>query len=227
MTSLIKRGLEGVVVLLVLACSANASLVTDGNGMGGEWQNKRNFTSPTPRLCVDVEYCVYAPGQFGLSFPSWIDPNDPAYSTHYVYAYQIVNDVDSHPDPNFAVAVRYFSVGLSGGGEQAANIGHVDDASYKEPNQQFFDSLQKTARWDFTTTGTNIPYGYTSVVLFFSSPFGPGRDNSTVKYSASYFRTISETDPDPLPSPAPEPATVGLLGAGLLVLTQRARRKKG
>jgi hypothetical protein len=225
MASLIKRGLVGALVL-VFACLANASLIDDPHGMSGgqgTWQNERRFEPTSKNLCVDVEYAVYAPGQFGLSFSSWIDPNDPDYNTHYVYAYQVFNDVDPHPSPS-PLPVTRFSVGINENDEAVEHLSYlIDDPNHKLPTSTLLTA--STARWNFVDPNY-IPYDYVSVILFFSSPFSPERDNSTVYYNSSNYKTILETDPNPLPSPTPEPVTVGLLGAGLFVLVNRRARRR-
>ena len=93
-----------------------------------QWQNYKTFSTDPNNpnnavLLVNVDYCVYAPGQFSLSFPAWDDPTD---GTQYVYAYQIFNDVD-RSYPSKAPVVR-FSVGLNGPFEEEANnIGYIID----------------------------------------------------------------------------------------------------
>jgi hypothetical protein len=226
MTSFIKRGLEGVVVL-VLACSANGSLVTDPYGMNGgspgQWQNTVRFESSPKRVSVNVEYCVYAPGQFGLSFSG----EDPTGGTDYVYAYQIFNTVSPHPYPSDKAPVRSFSVGVDQVKDQVANLSYlVDDPNHKYPTGVVLGL--DSARWNFEDPN-DVEYGYVSDILFYTSPFAPyttldpNKHKATVRGPSIYLKTIV----DVLPTPAPEPATVGLLGAGLFVLTQRARRKKG
>lgn len=44
----------------------------DSNGMPG-WQGTVLYTA-SPYLVADVDYCVYAPGEFGLSFGSMPTP---------------------------------------------------------------------------------------------------------------------------------------------------------
>jgi hypothetical protein len=220
MTSVIKSGLMAVSVM-VLAGSASASLVTDANGMNGgspgQWQNTVRLQSSPAIVAVNVDYCVYAPGQFGLSFSG----ADPTGGTEYVYAYQIRNTLSPHPYPAYKGAVTRFSEGLSGGDEQASHIGSVlddpNDPNRKMPTAQQL-SLQ-TAGWDFNSPG-ELKYGYTSGVLFFTSPHSPEMDTGSVTGSMGFYASGQ------FPSPAPEPATGGLLGAGLIVLAGRKARRR-
>ena len=185
-------------------------LVGDPNGMAA-WQGTQRFQStPTPFLSLDVDYCVYAPGQFELSFGF-----DPGNLGGYVYAYQILNDLGNHPynPPEDRDYVSGFSVGitLDEPGNEPIPIGYIDGAglapflSYFAPN---------TATWKFIPT---LTYELFSDVLYYTSPYGPGWDNATV---IGY-----EADTQQLPSPIPEPATVMLLSAGLAGVAISRRRK--
>lgn len=219
MTSLTKLGAVAV-SLLLLACVARGSLITDPHGMNGgspgQWQNTIRFPTSPQALVVDVEYCVYAPGDFSLSFPTWTDPTG---GSEYVYAYQVFNTVTRSYSPK--APVWRFSVGLNGPHEeQAANIGCViDDPNHKSPTSTVLTLA--TARWNFDDPN-DIEYGYVSNLLVYTSPFSPEMDSGTVGGPAPYSKTINPS----VPSPAPEPATAGLLGAGLFLLarSKRARR---
>ncbi|KPK84766.1 MAG: hypothetical protein AMJ81_04845 [Phycisphaerae bacterium SM23_33] len=181
----------------------------DPNGMGGDWQGRRAYLSqPINAIAVDIEFCVYAPGQFERSYPGL----DPSGGAHYVYAYEIFNDLDPHPSPSPGYVER-FSVGLDTD-EQAANIGFIDGAG-QNPNT--WGLGPQTAGWNFNDPTLSHPS--VSDVLLFTSRFGPELDTATV--SGSYALAATEY----LPSPLPEPAALSLLAAGAVLVAARRRRR--
>ncbi len=205
-----KCRLAGAVVLLLVCSARGGVLVSDPNGMGGQWQDTVRFQTAMSVTTADVDYCVYAPGQFALSFPGWIDPNNSAYSTHYVYAYQIFN-VSTAP---YYGSVTRFSIGV-GTYDQPDNNSFIDDPSYVNPSAMQLGV--NTVGWDFNSP--ELTYGNVGDILYFSSPFGPATDTATVQ------GTYGLTDTDWLPSPAPEPATIALLAAGMALLARRRTRR--
>ena len=64
-----------------------------------------------------IDYAVYAPGQFDLSFPG----EDPSHGTQYVYRYQLYDS----SSPTSTDSIRKLSVGLVGVTD-AANCQYVD-----------------------------------------------------------------------------------------------------
>jgi len=216
MRVIIAIGVSAVLVLSVGTGWARAGLLAgDPNGMGDPWQGTQRFqSSPTPFLVVDVEYCVYAPGQFELSFGF-----DPAERGDYVYAYQIFNDLSSHPydPPEDRDYVSGFSVGLTNipdpldEPDNEIPITYIDGPG-QAPLLSYF--APGTATWKFIPT---MIHGLFSDILYYTSPYGPGEDNATV--------TGYEADTQQLPSPIPEPVTAMLLGAGLAAMVVFRRRK--
>jgi hypothetical protein len=194
--------------------SSASILASDPNAMGGSWQGIARFqSSPMPIVTVDVEYAVYAPGQFNLTFPG----GDPSNGAQYVYAYQIFNEVNPHPYPAGPGYVSRFSVGLSGRDEQAANIGWIPNPNPPAgllPNNFGFGPT--TAGWDYAAP--QLTYLSRSVVLLYTSPFSPELDSSSVTGSYAMGATVL------LPSPTPEPMTLALVVAGMSVLLLRRRR---
>src|SRR5262245_23020689 len=78
---------RAVAVLCLIAGSAAAGpLVGDPAAMLG-WSGNKNFNNPG-KIQADVNYAVYAPGQFSLS-AALGNPFDPSGGTDYVYAYEI------------------------------------------------------------------------------------------------------------------------------------------
>ena len=209
-------GFTFLVMALVglLAGAASAGLLLDDpRGLTG-WKGTVRFEA-LPNLFVDVEYNVYAPGpDFETSFGAGKDPSNGA---QYVYAYQILNNVNPNPDP-VKDYVTSFSVGLSDGDEQPASIGSVAVTGGTNPALMYFSPapplVPSTATWKFISS---MKYPGFSNILIYTSPYGPELDNATVLgYSA---------DTHSVPSPTPEPATLALMAAGLAAARSFRRRR--
>ena len=204
----------GMALVGLLAGAASAGLLLDDpRGLIG-WKGTVRFEA-LPNLFVDVEYNVYAPGpDFETSFGAGKDPSNGA---QYVYAYQILNNVNPNPDP-VKDYVTSFSVGLSDGDEQPASIGSVAVTGGTNPTLKYFSPepplVPSTATWKFIPS---MKYPAFSNILIYTSPYGPELDNATVGgYS---FDTHS------VPSPTPEPATLALVAAGLGAARSFRRRR--
>jgi len=194
--------LAGALVVLGLFVSqALADLATDPNGMSA-WQGSQVYQGMFSAPKVDVEYCVYAPGQFDQSYPG----EDPSNDAMYVYAYQILNTRADGPPDGY---VSGFSVGLDQDAE-AYFIGFVDDVLGQDPDNWHF--APSTAKWDYET---KLAYGSISDILIFCSPQEPKWNDAAL---SGNFPAVGS-----LPSPVPEPTTICLLSlaAGGLVLRRR------
>jgi hypothetical protein len=197
-----------LVTLLLAAVQAGASLMTDNNGMGGQWQGKRTFTATMNLFNADVEFCVYAPGQFNKSFTG----ADPSGGLQYVYAYQVINT-------GATGYLNRFSVGLNEKNEQASNIGQVAGSNVS-PSANSITTT--TAGWDFLSP--TIIVGQRSNILIFTSPFAPEFDNTTVKGTQGATKTIYRPPTNlGIPSPTPEPMTLTLLATGLVAAISRRK----
>lgn len=212
-----------MVAVALSVCTSHAAIMSDPNAMSGWTGSKLFVSSPEARLYVTVEYAVYAPGQFGLSYSG----QDPSNDSQYVYAYEIFNNDPNHPRQDLPDYVRRLSVGLDGD-EQPANATWVDLTPdlplHQDPSNASFVSsggIITSVGWNYASDNRLI-YDYpntggrASDVLFFTSPFGPEWDSATV--SGNLF------DSDTLPSPLPEPATLALLGLGAAVMLRRWKR---
>ena len=169
-----------------------------------------------PGFWVDavVEYAVYAPGQFALSFPGL----DPSNGLEYVYAYQIFNQ------PAESAGVSDFSIGLQGdeifsgegvgSGSTLANIGFLPGTGDVAPVDQYVADGLRSLRWYFNDT---IPLSSSSDILIFTGGSPSDWEISTV--AASYGASNT------LPGPVPEPATLTLLSLGGMLSLHRRKKE--
>jgi hypothetical protein len=189
----------------------SAILATDANAVAG-FHGTQDFSSANLGLTMkgEVDYAVYAPGQFKLTFGAGSDPSN---DKSYVYAYQLHNTGGTADrDPAF------LSVGFDGafsGGSNSSNIGmllvgdHGDDPSsfsFIPAGGPPFNS----ATWNFTSP---IPDTHYSEILLFTSAFPPEFYDASVQGGGLSKQSR-------LPSPVPEPGTVlaacGMMGALLI-----------
>jgi len=152
---------------------------------------------------------VYAPGNYGLS------GTDPSGGAHYVYAYQVFNDLLGN------VPVSSFSVGL----DPTANVASIgsDAGSGTTPGgtaptaSAFSGTPPTSAVWYFfLNTIDPPPANEYSKVLLFTSPYGPQWAPATVMNGG-----LGNTQD--MPSPIPEPATLAFLALGGVGLLARRR----
>jgi len=220
-------GAVGAGAALVVLLSANVAmagiLASDPNGIP-EWQGVRLFQSTIPfppALAVNVEFCVYAPAEqgqtsnFDLTFGAGADPSE---GSHYVYAYQIFNDLVPHPFPLMKDMASRFTILLSGQDEEPANIGSIDGLGVNVTSSAFEPTPgpPNTAGWDFNP---KVVYGEVSDVMFFTSPGGPEEDTGNVMGSGIFASVLDM----PSPSTAPEPVTLTLFALSAAYVCRRRR----
>jgi len=208
----------GLTIAVLLAGSAAIAqagpLPLDPNAIGGVYQGSQVFQNKggPSTLTVNVEFAVYAPGQFNLSFPG----SDPSLGSQYVYAYEAFN-LNVTPFPR---TLAIFTVGLKDGA-QAANVGAqpilTDPLALPPASSSFGGTPPNAARWDFT--GQVIPVGRNSQILLYTSPHPPTFVTSSVIGGGL-------ADSKNLPSPIPEPASWVLLGIGSVALAYRRIRAR-
>jgi hypothetical protein len=202
-------------LVAVIAPSVEAGLLTqyDPNSQygtvvglspeGAEWA----FTA-------DIEYAVFdgSAAALDLEFPGL-----------FIYAYQLFNSDSSY------YPLESFSVGLRPD-QQAANFGYLDPNSDSCLPNGPGEATPSSAIWNFNDAeppSTTVSPGGHSAILYFTSPYGPGRAGATVV--GGLGADVGE-DVGPF-SPAPEPATGGLLMVGAIALlfagvARRIRRGK-
>ena len=222
-----------VVSVLTVSVGHAAILDTDTNAMPG-WYGSTLLSGIDPfigyyKVAADVDYAVYAPGQFDLTFGAGSDPSG---GTEYVYAYQMHNR-----DASESSTIKSLSVGLDGdsgrpghlaeplNGSPLGYVSFLDDVLFGDFGLDPDDSRAvppsgppspTSMRWDFEQNNlpTLLP-GMSSDILLFTSPAEPEWDSGTL--DAAWAGSGS------LPSPSPEPATMGLLALGGLAILKRRK----
>jgi hypothetical protein len=201
-------------VLLLTATARAELLANDGHALDG-WHGTSHVVGEpfveflTDKLVVDIDYAVYEPGNFNLSFPG----ADPSSNLQYVYAYQFFNDLTSTD------YISVFTLGLDGD-ETPSNIGWIEEdpenPSGVAPDSSAFGGTENptSAVWSYDYANRVIPTEK-SKILIFTSPFGPQTDFASLVGGSS-----GGSAPDGLPSPVPEPAALLSLAVfgGLFIL---------
>jgi hypothetical protein len=158
-------------------------------------------------ISASVQYAVYNPGKFDLSFGAGADPSN---GTQYVYAYQVFNTGVNGPN-TVAEPISIFTEGLAANAN-AQNIQALPIANGnfgQLPDHAAFAGTPATSgTWDYTTH--NLPLGAQTQILLFTSPHGPIMEPGSVQGGGLGAQ-------NPLPSPAPEPSSLMLLVMGGLV----------
>ena len=160
------------------------------------WTGTTNYDSGGV-LLADVDYAVFAPGDYGGI--------DPSGGTEYVYAYQVFNN---SPDGSISM----FSVSLIDG---SGATGDTIDAGYGgdvTPTNIYIDYGSNSFKIALFTP--SLPAGQFAEVGLFTSPNPPVMIVSSVINSGRSAQGEA-------PTPVPEPATISLLGLAGLALLRR------
>ena len=223
-----------VAILVSLAVVVNTAaagvLAVDGNALPA-FRGTKGFdiTLATWVLISEVDYAVYAPGQFEASFGVG---SDPSAGTHYVYAYQLFNDPGNQgANRELTELTVGFTdlVDLVDDIELPANMGFLPNAFGDFGLDPFSSTLfgvgPGSAVWSYI--GSPIPVSSKSEILLYTSPYPPEFDAAAVKGGIG---TGVDMDNHILPSPnsVPEPGTLalGMLGMVLLVTRRMWRRRR-
>jgi hypothetical protein len=226
-----------VAIVLSLSTAARAELVAadTANAMAGWYGTKTvQFFEESNSKYVDgsVDYAVYAPGQFNLSFPG----EDPSGGTQYVYRFQLYNASTSEDYlkkltvglVNISSAAGWFCTWVEPGPLYAA--GGVTPSSSQVG---FVGTPPTSVNWGYKSSAP-VTAGNYSKMLIFTSAYGPTLQSATI-YSTSTIQHWVDGGGSQynwwegtLPSPAvPEPSTLFslLVSAGLFVIYRRFRCK--
>jgi len=177
---------------------------------------------------ANVDYAVYAPGQFEISFPG----QDPSGGTRFVYAYQIDFDIPQTTASDESLA--YLTVGLDGATQPQEQVAHLGNFSTSgtdvEPVSQNFAGSPPTSAisnfYESPNPSELVPFSQSNLLIF-TSPAAPEWYAATLQgVDSSHVKT------ELLPSPGvsvPEPGTLtlwGLATVGLLMVRLTRRRAK-
>lgn len=191
----------GVLVFLsMLPCASAVTLDVDPDAMPG-WKGTLEFYNSELELLTEMDYAVFEPGDFSGA--------DPSSGTEYVYAYQL-----------FQCSTSKLS---------AASVGVLEDSGAANPDTDpaygVLGGVVPTAPTPVLTTNSFYTSFLTpqlsaddhSVVLLFTSPYGPMETDASVINSGMSSQVYGA------PTPIPEPASLSLLLAltGLAALRRR------
>ena len=204
-----------VACLLCCVNSMQGSLMGDSHAITG-WKGHAYYIDTLNLgLAAWVEYAVFAPSKFKLSYSG----RDPNVDSMYVYAYQIFNNDPDHPNQNVSqrAYVNRFSVGMEGN-EKAGNRFSIHESGDIISNT---GSLSSTSvKWSFYSP--NITYGNVSDILYFASPYSPETDTCTLQGNGATL-TLNLPSPSNIVAPAPEPVSA----FWLVLATMTCRRVRG
>lgn len=224
-----KRICYALALVAVYAGSVRAGLlVGDPNA---SISGTESFSGGNPifqTLIADVDYAVYAPGDFGtsatLGFPAAADPSG---GTEWVYAYQINNDLGGQ------LRVAALSIQLVPGviSNIATNVSHTSStpAGGLEPDAWSFIPIAvdppTNVKWSFANTPHLLLVGLESDILLFTSPFEPTFRGAGITGGSGSIAPLPG-DANFLPSPAPEPSALFLAALGGVLLGARYLRRR-
>jgi hypothetical protein len=218
-------------VALSLPTSASATLITadTDNAMPGYYGTKSiHFYEESNQMTVDgsIDYAVYAPQQFNVSFPG----KDPSNGTQYVYRYQLYNNAATSHDYMLSL-----TVGLPGFTGDATYCKWVepgpiypDGGLAPGSRNKLIGTPPTSALFEYRGSAPLQP-GNFSKMLIFTSDYPPTYRFASVVSSCSIQRWVDEDGNQynwwegQVPSPVPEPASlIGLLVFGACALAYRA-----
>lgn len=191
-----------VVVLALVASTALAGpLGSDPAGLEG-FTGSVSFNADDI-LLVDLDYAVFAPGNYP---DDGVNGNDPSDGSEYVYAYQAFNVSSSEPLTSITVGLAEDSgAGNAGWDPLHEMVGGVNPLVSNILSTSFV-----------TTWVPQILAGQFSSVFLFTSPNPP-------TFAPTSVQNGGHVDQQMAPSPLPEPGTLGFFGLASLIAFRRRR----
>jgi hypothetical protein len=218
----------GIMALALVEACQGGPLASDTNAHLKGTKVFSKIISGTP-FTTNVDYAVYAPGQFlsSVALDTPPDPSggsDPSFLTDWVYAYEVFPQTHLVKDLTVFTTVHAVPNGYEG-------TNHIGNYSFAPelgaiPNTWQFNTAsnpQRIANAKWTNTA-GIPIGGHSDIYYFTSPYSPKFATASVFGGGPLL--VSST----LPSPVPEPTTatlsaIGFAVIGLFVARRRLRRR--
>ena len=200
-------GVGALLIALMATTASGGFLLTDSNTLQsgavndivGSMDLDEDGVPDWYMYTVDLEYAVYyesAP-TLSLSFPD-----------KYIYAYQFFNHEESEDNLNA------FSMGVDGD-QLVGNVGYVAD-----PDPDYASIAASSGIWNLGANSVvwqfsspEVAPNEQSEILYFTSPFGPGRAYATL--TGGMGVTIDDPGSQPF-SPISEPSTMGLMSIGAI-----------
>jgi len=224
-----------------LSSLAHAELMSTDtvNAIPGWYANEPiHFTEDSNEEVVDgsIDYAVYAPGNFNLSFPG----QDPSGGSEYVYRYQLHNNAGTSTD-----YMKKLTVGLVGlvAITDAANCEWIEPNTGPYPSGGVAPSASQvgiigdpptSAIWGYKASAPISP-GSDSKMLIFTSPYSPTFQVASVLSQSLINHRVDNGGNQynwwegqlPSPDPVPEPSSLFCLlaSAGFFIVYRVLRRK--
>lgn len=150
---------------------------------------------------AQVDYAVYEAGAYPGTHPDA--------QTNYIYAYQIFND------PLSADTLSTFTLGLLSGSDAASP---TSDAGYGAAGgvSPLLSRLVGSPSPTSVQWVLDLSWDQHTTTLLFSSPH-------SFTFAPATLANGGLGDTHPLPTPVPEPTSMGLLLAGIAMVTRRKR----
>jgi hypothetical protein len=240
------RSLLSICFALCLSIQASAALLFPG---GNPHPNALPGWSGTVQLLDsasgnqyygDIEFAVFNAASFAVAFPGQETPNGGVAANEAIYAFQVFNAGTRGDISQFTAGLSdvgpplfpfHFGDGLDD--NESVNLGDQDYIAGTGQDPGLTSVIPgapngHSVRFNFVglNAAARLNAGEWSSVLFYTSPWGPGRDNGSTATGAGQSRIPGPEEGKPVPQGfIPEPGTFVLLSlAALSLVCTRARK---